>query len=131
MAVTITISDVKGFCPAADLTDDCTIQLYIDASNVADECLDNNNVPNAFQRLLKLQAVCHQMTKASGVGQVKSQTDFEGASISYETYKIEGYGLESTTFGQAIKSSPWASCFGFLDTRSSRFMVSFGRTGDC
>ena len=125
MAVLITVADVKDFCAEAVSLSDAAIQIYIDMVDQANACLDLTVTPDAVQRFLKLNAVCHYITKSGG-GQVKSEGDFDGASVSFETYKSEGYGLTSTTFGQAVLSTG-NSCFLFMDTRPSRFMRSVGR----
>lgn len=126
MAVTLTASEVKAFCPTAGGLSDADIDMYIGVAGRADACLDNNQVDDDTQRLLKLNAICHLLTKKMG-GQVKSQSDFEGASISWEIYQAKGYGLSSTTFGQQIKSLDFSGCFSFLDHKQGRFMQSTGR----
>lgn len=126
MSKVILVTDVKDFCEATESISDKAIQVYIDMiSAQADACLDASNVPNEMQVFLKLNAVCHYATKATG-GNVSSETDHDGASVSFNVYKADGYGLESTTFGQAIKSTG-TKCFAFMDTRPSRFIQSFGR----
>lgn len=123
MAETITIADVKDFCPEASTLSDAAIQRYIDFVSQADACLDANSAPAATQQLLKLSAICHSITRKSG-GQVKSERDFQGASITFETYKTDGYGLLSTTFGQDIVSSGYRDCFEFMDQKNNWFIVS-------
>ena len=126
MAIVISVADIKDFCAEAASLSDATIQIYIDMVNQADECLDLNLIITAVQKFLKLNAVCHYIAKAGG-GQVKSERDMDGASVSFETYVTEGYGLVSTTFGQNILNSGNSTCFGFMDAKPSRFMVSVGR----
>lgn len=126
MPVTLTATEVKAFCAAAGGLSDSDIDMYIGVAARADQCLDNNQIDDDTQRLLKLNAICHLLTKKMG-GQVKRQSDFEGASISWQTYQSEGYGLSSTTFGQQIKSLDFSNCFGFLDQKQGRFMQSTGR----
>ena len=119
MAVLIAVADVKDFCVESASLSNAAIQIYIDMVDQADACLDLTVTPDTVQRFLKLNAVCHYVTKSGG-GQVKSEGDFDGASVSFETYKSEGYGLTSTTFGQAVLSTG-NSCFSFMDTRPSRW----------
>ena len=126
MAIVISVSDVKDFCAEAGSLSDSAIQIYIDMVNQADVCLDLNLVITAVQKFLKLNAVCHYITQAGG-GQVKSERDMDGASVTFETYQREGYGLVSTTFGQNILNSGNSGCFGFMNAKPSRFMVSVGR----
>jgi hypothetical protein len=126
MSVILTTGDVNAFCPTSTSYDDSVIQMYIDVVSEADVCMTSNGIPDAMQKALKLNAICHQLTKQSG-GQVKSQRDFEGASITFETYQSDGYGLESSTFGQFVKSSGYVDCFAFMDTKSNRFISAVGR----
>ena len=125
MAVRITATDVKDFCAEADALSDSAIGVYIDMVSQADACLDLNNVADAVQKFLKLNAVCHYIAKSSG-GQVKSERDMDGASVTFETYMTEGYGLASTTFGQNLLSTG-SVCFDFMNTRPSRFMQAIGQ----
>ena len=124
MAVTINASDVKTFCPESSSFNDTVIDLYISTIDQSDACLDAQSVPDDIQKALKLSAVCHFLTKHSG-GQVRSQSDFEGASITFDNYKTDSMGLASTTFGQFIQSSQYASCFSFMN-KSTRFLKAVG-----
>jgi hypothetical protein len=126
MAIVISVADVEDFCAEAASLSDSAIQIYIDMVNQADACLDLNLIIDAVQKFLKLNAICHYITQAGG-GQVKSERDMDGASVTFETYQREGYGLVSTTFGQNILNSGNATCFGFMNAKPSRFMVSVGR----
>jgi hypothetical protein len=125
MATFITVTDVTEFCAEASSVSNSAIQTYIHMVDQADVCLDLNLVITAVQKFLKLNAVCHYIAKAGG-GQVKSERDMDGASVTFETYVTEGYGLASTTFGQAILSTG-NTCFEFMNAKPSRFMVSVGR----
>lgn len=87
MAVTITTADLEGYGikgPSAMLDD------LIAVAGQADVCLDANAVPDATQRLLKVYAIGHLVTQASG-GQIKSQSAPSGASRSFST-PTEGTG---------------------------------------
>lgn len=126
MAKVILVSNVNTFCPATESMSPQAIQVYIDMVSEADACLDASGVSLPMQQFLKLNAVCHYAMKSLG-GNIKSETDMDGASVSFDTYKADGYGLESTTFGQAIKSSPHSDCFAFMDTQTNRFIQAFGR----
>jgi hypothetical protein len=124
MAVRITQTDVREFCVEAESLSDSAINVYIGMVSQVDECLDLNLVVDAVQRFLKLNAVCHYIAKANG-GQVKTERDMDGASVTFETYITDGYGLSSTTFGQAILSTG-NRCFLFMNARPSRFITAFG-----
>jgi hypothetical protein len=126
MATFITVTNVTEFCTEASSVSNSAIQTYIHMVDQADACLDLNLVVAAVQKFLKLNAVCHYITQAGG-GQVKSERDMDGASVTFETYQREGYGLVSTTFGQSILNSGNSVCFGFMNARPSRFMVATGR----
>lgn len=127
MAFTITPADVQAFCPAAGALDTSKIQIYINMVNQADQCLDSKNIADEIQQFLKLNAVCHYLTReANNGGAVKSEKA-DALAISFDNYKQEGYGLSSSTFGQNILSSGDSDCFEFMNQRPSRFMVSFGR----
>ena len=126
MAKFITVSDVTEFCEAASSVTNSAIQTYIDMVDQADECLDLNLVVTAVQKFLKLNAVCHYISQAGG-GQVKSERDMDGASVTFETYQRDGYGLVSTTFGQNILNSGNSGCFDFMNSKPSRFMMAMGR----
>lgn len=126
MAFPITVTDVENMCPAAASVHESTIQSYIDVADQVDACLDGANVPDALQKFLKTSAVCHYITRSQG-GTVKSESDMDGASVTFETYKVDGYGLSSTTFGQNILSSGYQSCFSFMDATPSRFITAVGR----
>lgn len=126
MAFTITITDVENMCPQAASVNDATIQLYIDLVAQADACLDGANLSDTIQQFLKTSAVCHYIARSQG-GTVKSESDMDGASISFDTYKVDGYGLASTTFGQNLLSSGYQSCFAFMDSMPNRFITAVGR----
>jgi len=125
MAEIITVTDVNDFCEESTALSDSAVQVYIDMVDQADECLDLNLVSAAVQRFLKLNAVCHYITKGSG-GQVRSESDMDGASVTFETYKTDGYGLASTSFGQNILSTG-NQCFAFMDAKQNRYLRSAGR----
>lgn len=104
MAVTITVEDVKSYgIQGADamLTD------FIAVVDGADDCLDKNKVPETTQRILKINAVGHMATLASG-GQIKSQSAPNGASRSFST--PTGSGIDSTVWGSSLKSLDKYGC---------------------
>jgi hypothetical protein len=126
MAFPITVTDVENMCPAASSVDETVVQMYIDLVDQVDACLDSSNAPDSIQKFLKTSAVCHYICRSQG-GTVKSETDMDGASVTFETYKVDGYGLSSTSFGQNILSSGYQSCFAFMDASPSRFITAVGR----
>lgn len=126
MAFPITVTDVRDLCPQAAGVSDSKIQVYIDLVNQVDACLDGGSVPDSVQKFLKTSAVCHYLVRGMG-GTVKSESDMDGASVTFDTYKVGGYGLSSTTFGQDILSSGYQSCFAFMDAQPNRFITAVGR----
>jgi len=125
MAFTITPSDVKAFCPSATAFADEALQIYINQVNQADQCLDTRQVPEDVQQFLKLSGVCHFLTRLQGGTRKTEKSDV--LATTWEVYKLDGYGLSSTTFGQNILSSLYADCFAFMDQRPSRYIRSIGR----
>lgn len=126
MAAILTISDIKAMCPEAASVADSTLQMYIDVVAQADTCLDTGSVPDSVQLFLKANAVCHYVARSQG-GTVKSESDMDGASVTFDSYKVDGYGLASTTFGQNILSSGNKACFNFMDAAPNRFITAIGR----
>ena len=126
MAYPISIQDINDICPESEAINDGVIQMYIDTVAQADACLDASLVPNSVQKFLKSSAVCHLIARSTG-GTVKSESDMDGASVTFDTYKVDGYGLTSTTFGQNVYSSLYSSCFDFMNAMPNRFIRSMGR----
>ncbi len=127
MAFPITVEDIKTFCPESATVSDAMIQMYIDyIDEMANNCLDGRNAPDSVQIFMKTNAVCHLISRGQG-GQVKSESDMDGASVTFETYRSAGYGLASTVFGQNILNGGFRACFGELDQRPNRFVAAVGR----
>lgn len=125
MAVTITEAEVKEFISAAESVSSADLAMYIEVANEADDCLDANVVGNGLQRLLKLNAVAHLITKSNG-GQLKSQRDFDGAQITFKG-DSDAQGLSSTSYGQTVRSLDFHGCYNYLDVRKGRFVTAVGR----
>ena len=123
----IDIAMVKDFCPAASNLSDFVISMYIDMVEQSDDCLTAYGLSDNLKNFYKLTAICHLLTAKFG-GQVTSQTDFDDASISFAQYQSSGSGLSSSTFGREILASPYSACFGFMNSQSSRFVASVGRS---
>lgn len=126
MSVTISIPEVKAFIPAAASLSDTDLGMYIGVVARADTCLDANSVDTHTQRLLKLAAIGHLLTKKFG-GQIASQGDFDGASVSWQQYQTKSSGLLSTTFGQQVKMLDMYGCLDFIDGRKDKYIISVGR----
>lgn len=122
----IIVDDVTDFCPPAGSLSSAALQRYVDMANLTEACLVGKGADESIIEFLQLSLVCHLITKQFG-GQVKSQSDFEGASVTFETYQTKGYGLESTTFGQNILSSAYYDCFKSYNKKPSTFIKSIGR----
>lgn len=124
--MTITKEELNDFCPESTTLSDAVVNYYITMANQSQACLAGYNLDDDIIKFLQLSAACHLLTRRMG-GQVKSQTDFEGASQTWSTYDLGGYGLESTTFGQDALSSGYAGCFDYLNAKPNRWMKSAGR----
>lgn len=104
MAATITVEDVKGYGITGA---DAMLRDYIAVVDGADACLEKNKVPEHVQRILKINAVGHLATLASG-GQIRSQSAPSGASRSFAT--PSGAGIDSTNWGSALRSLDTTGC---------------------
>ena len=120
MAVVITIQQVRDFIP--NNLPDSVIQQFIDFVDQADVCLDLNVVPDPTQTMLKLYTVAHMITTQQG-GSVSSETDMDGASVSYNNSKI-GTGFTGTEYGTMAYSMDTYGCMGALFTKKiNRLMI--------
>lgn len=114
----ITIDEVKEVIPTE--VSDSIIQALICFIDQADTCLESNSVPDATQKILKLYAVAHMLTMQSG-GQVKSESDMDGASVSYNVGNYEK-GLSSSEYGNMVKSMDTYGCISALLSKPQRFV---------
>jgi hypothetical protein len=117
MAAIITIQDVQDFYP--NTLSNNMISRLIDFVSAADTCLDANAVPEAAQELLKLLAVAHLLSVQSG-GDVKSETDMDGASVTFRDIK------SSSPFIDQLRSMPGYSCIQSLVDKPKRFAAAVG-----
>lgn len=108
MAATITTDDVRGYGITGA---DAMLADFIAVVAGADDCLDKNRVPEATQRILKINAVGHLATLAAG-GQIKSQSAPSGASRSFAA--PNGSGIDSTNWGSALRSLDSTGCVARL-----------------
>lgn len=106
MAVIITIPEVKELQPT-NLSDDI-IQYMIDSIDEANTCLDNNNVSDSTQKLLKLYGVCHQILMADDGGEAKSMRGQSGASRTLNIKDSDG--INSTRWGKLVKQMDKYGC---------------------
>ena len=123
MAAILTIDDVRNVIETG--ASDHQIQMLINFVDQADACLDAAGVPCETQLLLKSYAVAHLLTMQSG-GQVKSERDMDGASVSYSVPQ-GGYGLSATNYGQMILSMVGSDCIEDLIDKPQRFAGAIGR----
>jgi hypothetical protein len=123
MPAIITPANVNEFYQSGK--SDFAIQSVISVIDAADACLDGAGVPEQQQALLKIYAVCHQLTLMSG-GQVTSESAMTGDSVSYAA-PSKAQGLGSTTWGAMLKSMPGASCIEALLNKSDIQTLSVGR----
>ena len=113
MALAITIQQVRDFIPNS--LPDSVIQQFIDFVDQADTCLDANSVADATQTMLKLYTIAHMITTQQG-GSVTSETDMDGASVSYSVGS-SGEGFTSTNYGASAASMDTYNCMGALFTK--------------
>jgi len=104
MAVSITLTQVKQNPVAKGIPDD-VLNGFIALVDLANDCLDLNNVPDAIQTALKLNGVWH-MCELFVRGGTSSESSPTGASRSY----IEGQGFQSTQYGQVMQSMDRDNC---------------------
>ena len=122
MSVYITIGDIAAFYGAEAPTQ--VIQSIIDVVDGANACLDGAGISDAQQKLLKIYAVCHQLTMQSG-GQVKSASSMTGDSISYNA--ASGAGIGASNWGVMMKSMPGSDCVEAIFNKSDIQVFSVGR----
>ena len=113
----IQIYDVKAFYATSQ--SDYAIQLHIDALSAADTCLDALGITQEQINLLKLYVIAHQLTIVEG-GLVKSETDMDGASVSYAV-KEGGTGFNSTSYGMTAQSMVGYECISAILDKPKRF----------
>lgn len=121
MAAIITIQDVKDFAPTS--VPDSVINRYIALLATADQCLDEKGVPQPSQELVKLYAIAHMLTMQQGGG-VKSETDMDGASVTFAGMSQSG----ETSYLEQLKSLDGYGCVKAIvnNSRQKRFSASVG-----
>lgn len=116
MAYTITVTDVNN---TADLnTSDENIRCIIDLIDLADECLDLNQVPLEAQKLAKIYAVLHMIQMQQGGG-VRSESDMDGESVTFAR-SFSKQGLGGSPFGQLLSNMQGYSCIARVIDRPRR-----------
>jgi hypothetical protein len=123
MAAIISTQDVNDFYYSGK--SDFVIQSVIQFIDGADDCLDAAGISEDQQTLLKIYAVCHQLTLMSG-GQVTSERAMTGDSVSYAA-PATSTGLGSTSWGAMLKSMPGSDCIETLLNKSDIQVFSVGR----
>lgn len=114
MAVTITIEDVRAFCPANQATDRYIQTMINVVAYKLDDCLDGcYPLPDGedMQKAIKLNLVCHfSALQGQGIGQVKSRRAANGSSVSYEKYSSRD-GLSMTAYGETVLMIDSCGCW--------------------
>jgi hypothetical protein len=100
------------------------IQSLITFMEAAEPCLLGAGLDEESRKLIKIYAIAHQLELMSG-GQVTSESNIAGASVSYAT--PTGMGLASTTWGMLLKGMAGASCIEALINKSDIQVFSVGR----
>ena len=121
MAATITTTQVKtGFTTTVS---DTEIDMLITFINTADECLDENTVPDNTVELMKLAAVRHMLTLQAnnGAGLLHSQNAPSGAGRSFQRWNNgNNVGLDSTSYGAMLKTMDVYGCVTDLLNNSTK-----------
>lgn len=110
MPYVITSTNVKnGFSTTAE---DTEIDMLISVVDEADVCLAANGVSDDKGKTLKIYAVRHMLTLASGSvsGTVKSQSAPSGAARSFGGWTQQGEGLASTSYGALVRQLDTYGC---------------------
>ena len=124
MACTIAVQDVRDNCDTS--LSDLMINGFIAQADKSDACLDLNNVPCDLVKTLKVLYCCHMIALSEG-GQIKSESDMAGASISIDRPDL-GKGLDATTFGMSLQQLDEFGCVTSL-AKPQRFIFTSG--GKC
>ncbi|MEQ3653692.1 MAG: hypothetical protein ABNH21_06585 [Glaciecola sp.] len=117
MASQLYVEDVQQFFDTTSSS--YAIQLHISMLASIDSQLDELGLDPFEQQLLKLNTIAHLLTMAEG-GQVKSESDMDGASASYNV-NIEGQGFSATTFGQTAQGMRGFDVISDLFDKPKRF----------
>ena len=121
MPYVITVDRVKdGFTSSAS---DDDLAGYIAVVDQADECLTNNQVPDAVGQQLKVLAVRHLATNGRDGGSVTSERAVSGASRSYGQYPAGGTGYLDTL----RQLDQWGCVYGLVQQNAMIQLRSVGR----
>lgn len=116
MAIPTLVQQLTGQTPPADL-----LAAWESMLSAADPCLQNYS--ESQQELAKAYAIAHLMVQQSG-GQVQSDRSPTGASVTFQQWKGEGTGLDSTRFGAILRSLPGGECIEPIVDKPKRFARS-------
>ena len=120
--VTIRPEDVKKFYDTT--VSDFAIQVVIDMVNAADQCLEGLAITDDQIKAVKLYSIAHLLQLQEG-GQTQSETDMDGASVTY-AIQSGGEGFGQTTFGRVAQSLPGYECISAVVDKPKRFAGSVG-----
>ena len=118
MLISELVENLTGQPPPAAL-----LTAWEEVLSEADQCLATYTQTQID--LAKAYAVAHFMTQQSG-GQVKSDKSPTGASVTFNEWKGQGVGLESTVFGTQLLSLPGGRCIAAVIDKPEMFAVSVG-----
>ncbi len=119
MAVTITADDIVNDDFDYTISDDL-VAASITVVDQADDCLDNNDVSEAMQKLLKVLGARHflSMQINGGRGVVKSESAPSGASRSFSFS-----GGSDTAYLQTLKSIDAYGCVSGLFENTEKIFL--------
>lgn len=120
MAITITIAEVKEFCPTSlpDAVITSLIDLVTERMGVCAEAAYSANIA----KTVLIFAACHFVETAGG-GEVKTERSPNGASTTFENH-ASGEGLKSTQNGRNLLSVDKAHCYNLLVDQTFVFLAA-------
>lgn len=122
MAITITIAEVKEFCPTS--LPDAVITSLIDLVTERMGACAEASYPVETAKTILIYAVCHFVQLTEG-GEVKSERSPNGAATTFENH-ASGEGLKSTQNGRTLLMLDTAGCSNNLVQQTFVFLA----TGD-
>jgi len=119
MAITITIADVKAFCPTS--LPDAVITSLIDLVTERMGACAEAAYPEDTAKTIMIYAICHFVQVTEG-GEVKSERSPNGAATTFENH-ASGEGLKSTQSGRTLLMLDTANCANNLVTQTFLFLA--------
>lgn len=119
MAITITIAEVKDFCPNS-LPDAVITSLINLVTERIGTCAEDAYPADTAKTIL-IYAICHFVQVTDG-GEVKTERAPNGASTTFENH-ASGEGLKSTQSGRTLLMLDTANCSNNLVQQTFVFLA--------